>query len=153
MDHHVRIATAADAESAARLLVDFNREFGSPAPEAAQIAPHLAALLESQHTFAVLGGAPPAGIALVTLRPNVWFDGPVALLDELYVRPDLRGHGMGTALVDAVVRHSRSHGVALLEVNVDESDTDALRFYDRHGFAQRQPDTGERAFYLSRTIT
>ena len=48
MDHHVRIATAADAESAARLLVDFNREFGSPAPEAAQIAPHLAALLESQ---------------------------------------------------------------------------------------------------------
>jgi len=37
--------------------------------------------------IALLAGEPPVAVALLTLRPNVWYEGQVALLDELYVAP------------------------------------------------------------------
>ena len=34
-----------------------------------------------------------------------------------------------------------------MEINVDEADVDAQRFYERAGFTMINSDTGERAFY------
>ena len=44
-------------------------------------------LLATDETVAILAGTPAVAVALVTLRPNVWYAGRVALLDELYVAP------------------------------------------------------------------
>ena len=136
----------------ARLLDAFNREFETPTPGPDVLAARLRHLLAAESTAAFLAGAPAVGLALVTYRPNVWSDGPVALLDELYVHPDHRDRGLGTDLIAALVEHARGRGAAHIEVNVDESDGDALRFYIRHRFRLMQPDTGERAFYLSREL-
>src|SRR3954469_15212760 len=76
-DATVRLATPADADHAARLLDDFNREFDTPSQEPAVLAPRLRTLLAGEATFALLAGDPPQAIALVTLRPNVWYDGRV----------------------------------------------------------------------------
>lgn len=147
-----RAATPADAGDIARLLHDFNTEFDTPSPGAEVLAPRLSTLLAGDSTVAVLAGDPPVAVALVTLRPNVWYDGPVALLDELYVRPDLRSQGIGSAVVDLVIEICRERRVELVEINVDEADVDAQRFYERHGFSWIEPDTGERAFYFSREL-
>ena len=149
----VRRAEPHDAARVATLLDAFNREYDSPAPELVALTERLTALLASD-TFALLiAGSPPSGYASVSLRPSAYDDGPVALLEDLYVRPELRGQGIGARLIAAVVAHCREVGAGLLEVNVDEADADALRFYAREGFALLQPDTGERAFYLSRDVT
>ena len=145
----VRRASADDAGVVAQLLHDFNTEFESETPGPAVLHERLARLLEGTATFALLGGEPPVGLALVTLRPNVWYAGPVALLDELYVAPGFRDAGIGGAIVDRLVQECAAAGVSAIEVNVDEGDVDALRFYDRHGFHLVQPETDERAFYLS----
>ena len=145
----VRRAAVDDAAIVARLLDDFNTEYDTPTPGVAAIESRLRLLLVGDSTFALLAGDPPSAVALVTLRPNVWFTGPVALLDELYVARAQRGNGLGSALVSLLRTECRSRGVALIEVNVDEGDVGALRFYDRHGFLLVQPDTSERAFYLS----
>ena len=149
-DRQIHLATAADAGAVARLLHDFNTEFDTPSPGADVLAARLRSLLASPTTFAVLGGRPPLAVALVTLRPNVWYPGPVALLDEMYVAPGRRGQGIGSALVTTLLSTAASRGVGLVEVNVDESDIDAQRFYACHGFGSIEPSTGERAFYLSR---
>ena len=148
-DGSVRRATVEDALVVARLLHDFNTEFDTPTPGVEAIDRRLRALLAEDATFALLAGSPPCAVALVTLRPNVWYPGPVALLDELYVAPAQRGGGLGSAIMTLLVAECRRRKVGLIEVNVDESDVDAQRFYARHGFDLRDPETGERAFYFS----
>src|SRR3954447_5226418 len=148
----VRIATARDADVVAALLHDFNTEFETPSPGAPALAARLRELLPTDATIALLAGEPAGGLALVTLRPNVWYQGPVALLDELYVRPDLRGRGIGTALLERAVEHVRERDAELFEVNVDEGDTGARRFYGRHGFTTTPQGQSDRMLYYEREL-
>ena len=150
----VRLATVEDADEVARLLHDFNREFDTPSPGVPVLAERLRVLLAGEVTVAILAGTPAVGVALVTLRPNVWYDGPVALLDELYVRPDLRGKGIGSSVIGALLTLARDRGVELVEINVDESDVDAQRFYERHGFCGTETaQSTERSFYYWQELT
>ena len=148
----VRIAAAQDADVVAALLHDFNTEFATPSPGPAVLAGRLRTLLAAETTLALLAGEPATGVALVTLRPNVWYEGPVALLDELYVRPALRGGGMGTALLIRACEALRERGAQLFEVNVDEDDTGARRFYERHGFRNTPPGRSDRMLYFEREL-
>lgn len=147
-----RRATPHDAARLAELLHAFNTEFDTETPGVEVIAERLRTLLGGTSTFAVLGGVPAVGLALVTLRPNVWSEGPVALLDEMYVEPARRGGGVGGAVLRHMVEICRELGVAAIEINVDESDAAAMRFYERHGFSGVDPDSGERAFYFYRSL-
>jgi GNAT superfamily N-acetyltransferase len=147
-----RLATVDDADVLAQLLHDFNTEFDTPTPGALVIAPRVRELLAADATFAVIA-EPALGVGVVTLRPNVWYDGPVALLDELYVVPGRRGQGLGTAMIELLMTECRARGVRLIEINVDESDVDAQRFYRRHGFSDVDPDSGERASYFLQELS
>ena len=148
-DPEARRAQRSDATVAARLLHDFNTEFDAASPGVEVLSARLRTLLATPGTVAYLVGEPAAGIALVTLRTNVWFDGAVALLDELYVQPDRRGQGLGSALIAALMGDAEALGIATIEILVDAPDVDAQRFYERHGFHGVDPDTGERAYYYS----
>jgi GNAT superfamily N-acetyltransferase len=143
-----RLATVDDSGDVGRLLDEFNTEYHAASPGTEVLAGRLRRLLDSHETFGVLGGEPAVGVGLVTLRPNVWYEGPVALLDELYVTPDLRGRGLGSALLDLIVSTCRQRDAALIEINVDEGDVDAQRFYKRHGFTWSDRESNERAFYF-----
>lgn len=148
----LRRAEAADAAVVAELLDAFNREFGTPTPGPAVLAARLEQLLTGGSVFALLAGEPVVGLALLTLRPNVWYDGPVALLDELYVVADQRGRGIGTKLLNAAERESTRRGAQLVEVNVDGDDAHARRFYERHGYTNREPGQSEPELYYSREL-
>lgn len=144
-----RVAAPADAAVVAALLDDFNREFDTPTPGVAVLTARLSRLLASDDLLVLLAGEPAQAVAVVSLRPNPWFDGPVALLDELYVAPDLRRQGIGTNLLAAARSAARRRGAELMEINVDAPDVDARRFYERNGFSGNDPDTGEPALYFS----
>lgn len=148
----VRQATADDAEEIARLLHDFNTEFDTPTPGTKVLAERLRTLLAGPSTIAILAGTPAVAVALMTLRTNVWCAGEVALLDELYVDPRLRGQGIGSAIVKEMTSISRGRGVDLIEINVDEGDVGAQRFYERHGFSATEPGSNERAFSYSQEL-
>ena len=148
----VRPAELSGARTVAALLDAFNREFSTPTPGVDVLADRLARLLAGGQVLALLAGEPPIGVALLTLRPNVWYDGPVALLDELYVAPDLRGRGHGTALLRAAEDAVRHRGVELLEIDVDGEDVDARRFYERHGYGCVEPGQQEPSLYYWREL-
>jgi GNAT superfamily N-acetyltransferase len=128
------VVDADDTAVAAELLHAFNLEFGAPTPGTETITARLAQLLADERTFALVTGHPPVGIALVTLRTNVWYDGLVGILDELYVVPSRRNGGLGGSLLRAAEAEVVMRGGEVLEINVDGEDSDAQRFYERHGY-------------------
>jgi GNAT superfamily N-acetyltransferase len=151
-DPSPRVATAADAVTVARLLDAFNREFHAPTPGPEVLAARLRRLLAGTDVIAVLAGDPVVAVALLTLRPNVWYDGPVGLLDELYVAPEVRGGGIGSALLAAVESITRERGGQLVEIAVDGADTDARRFYERHGYTDTEAGQDQPSLYYHREL-
>ena len=112
----------------------------------------LRSLLAGSDVIAFLAGDPAVAVALLTLRPNVWYDGPIVLVDELYVVPQARGRGFGSALLAAVESLTRERGGELIEIAVDGADADAHRFYERHGYTSTEAGQDQPSFYYHRTV-
>jgi GNAT superfamily N-acetyltransferase len=148
----VRVAELGDAGVVAQMLHDFNLEFDAPTPGPSLLAERLRPMLSRDDVVVLLAGDPAAGVALLTFRASVWDSGPVALLEELYVQPDVRRHGIGHTLLERAVALAEARGSQTFEINVDEGDADARRFYEAHGFSDLQPETNERALYYSRSL-
>ncbi len=147
----IRRATPADAGTLGRLLWAFNTEFESPTDSADVLASRFERLLGRDDVIALLAGETD-GFALVTLRPAIWFDGPVSQLEELYVAPELRDRGIGTAILTDARRLVRDHGSPEMHINVDEVDVDTRRFYERHGFVNIEDGVDYRMlFYVGPT--
>ena len=139
----VRRATPADSAVLGRMLWDFNTEFGSDTDPADVLTARFARLLGRDDAIALLAGADD-GFAFLTLRPAIWYDAPVAQLEEFYVAPALRDRGIGTAILDAARRLVRELGAPEIHINVDEVDVDTRRFYERHGFVNIEAGTDYR---------
>lgn len=159
MKDSVRRAEVADAVVLGGLLHDFNVEFETPTPTAAEFADRFRVLLAGPEVVAFLsedgselGDGRATGFALLSARPTPYFDGPLVQLEELYVRPDLRDRGIGTALLDSVLAFAQSRGSQEVHINVDEIDTDTRRFYERHGFVNIQPGEEYRMLMYLREL-
>jgi predicted N-acetyltransferase YhbS len=59
---------------------------------------------------------------------------PVAVLDTLSVRPDLRGRGVGPALIDQLRTNLRGLGLTRLQTEVGWENLDLIAFFHREGF-------------------
>lgn len=147
-----RWATVADAPVVAGLLHDFNQEFAAPSPGVPVLAARLRRLLPTSALAVLLAGDPAVGLAVVSFRPGVWSDGPTAMLEELYVVPEQRGRGIGSALMGRLLADVRAAGVQLVEILVDEPDVDAQRFYLRHGFVSGDGGSDDRALLFSQEL-
>jgi ribosomal protein S18 acetylase RimI-like enzyme len=133
----VRIAGLDDVDAIGRLLHDFNREFDEPTPARSALADRFRTLLAGDDTFVLLAGAGPDGIAVVRCRLAIWSEGLECYLAELYVVPNLRGNGIGRALMNAAMQEARNRGADAMEIGVDEPDEAARGLYESLGFSNR----------------
>jgi len=136
-DVTVRLAEVADADTVGGLLRDFNEEFDTGGPTAAEFAGRFNTLLARDDVAVVLAddSGRAVGFALLTLRPTPYYDGSFAQLEELYVVPALRDRGIGTLILKMAIETVRARGASEMHINVDEIDEDTRRFYERHGFS------------------
>lgn len=144
-----RVATVDDAHLIARLLRDFNAEFGEPAPDQEWLAGRIAELLRQGATAVILldgarSDVPADGLAVMRFRPSLWDDGDECHLAELYVRPPMRGLGLGRKLLAAAMQYARDRGATSMDLATTSEDTAAMALYESMGFdrhARRGPDT------------
>ncbi|HKO38334.1 MAG TPA: GNAT family N-acetyltransferase [Solirubrobacterales bacterium] len=145
----VRLATVEDAEAIARLLRDFNLEFEEPTPTAGELTESVHGLVDAGEITVLLAGDGPDGLSLFRLRPALWSRGLEAYLQELYVVPDLRGQGIGRALLGCTIELVRERGADGIDLNTGETDTAARVLYESMGFTNREggPEGPSMLFY------
>jgi ribosomal protein S18 acetylase RimI-like enzyme len=136
----VRRATPGDAGDIARLLHDFQAEFGEPSPGVEMLEERYADLIRNREMTVLLAGDGPDGFAQVRYRPWVYSAGPKAhaYLEELYVVPVLRGRGLGRALLLAAMDAARAEGATHRELGTSETDEAAMSLYESAGFTNRE---------------
>ncbi len=143
-----RVATIADAGEIARVLREFNAEFSDPAPSQEWLSARVAELLSGGDTSAVLlcvdDPGHVDGLALMRFRPSLWEPADECYLAELYVRPQLRGRGLGRLLLTAAMRHASEGGATYMDLTTTNQDTAAMALYESMGFdrhERRGPET------------
>ena len=75
----------------------------------------------------------PAGFALYFFMFSTFKARPVLYLEDLFVKPDLRGQGIGQRLFDELKAAARRGNCARFEWSVLNWNEPAIRFYDRLG--------------------
>jgi ribosomal protein S18 acetylase RimI-like enzyme len=148
----VREATVDDAPQIARLLHDFNTEYEAETPSVAELTRHAERMLREGEMTVLLAGRGPDGLALLRFRPSVWTEQQEAYLQELYVVPDLRGRGIGEALMQEVLSTCREHDAAWIELNTGETDVAARALYAKLGFTNEEGPHGATMLYYEREL-
>lgn len=72
------------------------------------------------------------GIALVYMRYSTW-KGEVLHLEDLIVSKSMRSSGLGTALLNEVVKYGNSLGVKRIGWEVIDWNENAIAFYEKKG--------------------
>lgn len=72
------------------------------------------------------------GIALIYNRYSTW-KGRAIHLEDLIVNETMRGLGIGTKLLDAVVKYGHEKGIKRINWDVLDWNTPAIAFYEKKG--------------------
>ncbi len=72
------------------------------------------------------------GMALIYPRYSTW-KGPVIHLEDLIVTKEMRGHGLGNALLTEVVKYGHQQGVKRISWEVLDWNEPAIAFYEKKG--------------------
>lgn len=73
----------------------------------------------------------PVGFAHMVLHPNTWSLMPDAYLEDLFVTPNFRRHGVGRALLQAAINAGHEEGWRKLYWNTDQSNEAAQALYEK----------------------
>jgi len=74
------------------------------------------------------------GFAGMTFLWSFEHGGKAAWLEELFVVPERRAHGIGGALIEAAIDKARSRGCLAVDLEVEASHARAANLYLRHDF-------------------
>ena len=55
-------------------------------------------------------------------------------LEDMVVRPEQRGKGLGTRLLEHAIHYAKAHGFSRITLLTDPTNEGAIRFYQRYGF-------------------
>jgi ribosomal protein S18 acetylase RimI-like enzyme len=130
---------------------DFNTEFDEEIDAADVLERRYREQLGSGDVTVLLAGSEPDGdgFAQLRYRGQIYSDAPAAYLEELYVRPPIRGQGLGRALLEAAMDEARAQGADVIDLGTAETDTAARGLYQSAGFTNREgkPDGPVMLYY------
>jgi GNAT superfamily N-acetyltransferase len=77
-----------------------------------------------------------AGFAVYLTHLGTWTTAPICYLEDLFVDPEVRGGGIGRALIEDLLALCRRHGWARLYWHTERDNATARRLYDRFSPAE-----------------
>ncbi|MEP1765091.1 MAG: GNAT family N-acetyltransferase [Sulfitobacter sp.] len=76
----------------------------------------------------------PIGYIAICFGWSVQYGGLDATIDELYIRPGVRGRGIASEALVALPRALADAGMRAIHLEVDNTNSKALKLYTRAGF-------------------
>ena len=151
MTQPVRVAGPEDATVVARLLTEFRDHLGRDWPPETTIRAGVERLIARDDSEYLLGGAPAAGVVQLR-RYGIWWDAEDCALEDLFVRAETRGSGLGRALVEAAIDRARARGCRRIELDTGEENAPALALYRSLGFRSGLDEPGRLGVFMRRRI-
>jgi ribosomal protein S18 acetylase RimI-like enzyme len=136
----IKLAGPADADDVVRLLIGFRDWWGRDDPPEESWRRGVDLLLSDSLTDVLLGGDPPAGVAVLRYRHSLWWDALDCNLEDLFVEEGARRSGLGERLVVAAIERAASRGCYRVELDVNESNAAAVALYEKLGFTSFSPE-------------
>ncbi|MGB1236062.1 MAG: GNAT family N-acetyltransferase [Planktomarina sp.] len=140
MAAHLTIATIEYMTALVPLVTAFHLEEGitlSPSERITALKPLLrGSPLGEVHLIGPANA--PIGYIAISHGYSIEFGGPDAFIDEFYIRPAIRGRGMGSEVMEAIASHLQTIGTRALHLEVAATNDRAAQLYSRKGFVRRQ---------------
>ena len=144
-----------DLEAVTALMGGFRDSMDRDDPDDDLIRATVAQLLEDPQTEFLLAAAgeerSAAGVCQLRYRLSVWTGVPDCWLEDLFVEERERGSGLGRALIEAAFASAGERGCRRIQLDVAETNTTALRLYERLGFGV-EPGPAGRSLFISRRL-
>ncbi len=139
MSAALRLAHPEDMDRLMGLVTAFHTEEGI-AQDADQTRNALAPLLEGiPHgcVYLIGPGRAPLGYIILTFGWSVEFGGMDGFVDEIYIRPAVRGRGIASEVLLDLPKALAGAGLTALHLEVDRTNESAQKLYLRTGFKPR----------------
>jgi GNAT superfamily N-acetyltransferase len=116
-----------------RELAEYERE--PHAVTATETLVHSALFTSGAHVYVLIAelDGVAAGFALYFFNFSTWLGRPGIYLEDLYVRPDARGTGIGRRLIAHLAKIAVARGCARIDWSVLSWKTPAIAFYEKLG--------------------
>ena len=132
----IRKAGTEDRDTLVRLMREFYAETRTPF-DIAEAGRAFKALLADDRLgriWILEREGSPAGYGVLTVGFSMEHGGGNGFLDDLFVREEHRGFGLGRSAMDAVLAECRTRGLRALHLEVAPDNTAAMNLYRRFGF-------------------
>lgn len=149
MSTRLHLAGPDDLDRLLKLTADFSAEMGIE-NDADHRGKALMPLLEGSPHGAVYVIGPaksPVGYVILSFGWSLEFGGMDGFVDELYIRPAVRGRGMASDVLYSLPKALKEAGLKALHLEVAREDEDAQRLYRRARFVPR-----DGAMLMSRVL-
>lgn len=136
MSLHIRFAEPPDAPTLhafIRALAEYEREPDAVEVSAETLAEQLAAPRPPFECLLAEADGRPVGFALFFHNYSTWRGRPGLYLEDLFVPPEHRGRGVGTALLRALAGLAVERGCPRFEWSVLDWNRPAIEFYEKLG--------------------
>jgi GNAT superfamily N-acetyltransferase len=135
-DFEIRAATEADVPvilSLIRELAEYEREPDAVIATEAGLRDVLFGNKRSAEVLLALKSGEAVGFAVYFFNFSTWLGRPGLYLEDLFVRPAVRGKGFGRALLERLAQIAKERGCGRMEWAVLDWNDPAIQFYRKLG--------------------
>jgi len=134
---HIEQATLEDLPHLTELLTELFTIEGDFVPDPTRQTRGLRMLLEQPNRgriFVLKQNGQILGMINLLFTISTAEGGFVIILEDLIIKKDYRGHGLGTRLLNYAMEYARKKDFKRITLLTDQGNEEAHKFYKRHGF-------------------
>ena len=140
MNHSLRLASIDDIQQLLPLIRDFHTLEGIQISEEQRkkAVNDLLSDLSLGGVWLILADTTVAGYVALTFGYSIEFGGKDAFIDELYIRPELQGQGLGKQTLIKIQQAAKAQNIQAVHLEVARHNTKAQKIYARANFLPRE---------------